>query len=64
MFSKMIINRQVPFVPYKWAGAQMYLITSTCIVKRRGLLYDWVGFNHCINKTSQWEGHKIENGQA
>jgi len=25
IFSKMIINGQIPFVPYKWVGAQMSL---------------------------------------
>ena len=52
IFSKMMINGQVPSVPYKWAGAHMCLIISTFIVKRRGLLYNGVGFSHCINKTS------------
>ena len=58
IISKMMINGQVPFVPYKWAGAQMWLIVSTCIVKKRGLLYNGVGFSHCINKTNYGKGTK------
>ena len=56
-------------MPNKWAGdlcafeAQMCQIISTCIVKRRGLLNNGVGFTVILIEIANREGAKWKMGR-
>ena len=58
----MIITGQVTLYLIN-AGAKMCQMISTCIVKRRGLLYHGVGFSQCINKIANGKGTKWKMGR-